>query len=219
MKRTAVCLALALATALPLRAQNWSLGVGTGPFVFGDFYERSMRPTTGEGTGDPITFTLSAATRAGVAVDVERAFADRWGLRLEGTFTSAPLSIVQSGEGAEIEAGDLDATTLALPLIFRINPSGALRFHLAGGPAHVQYKFVGRENADGERSSESSGEWGVSFGGGAAWWISDRFAIEGAINDIITTSPFDKEDFPAAPGIDIPKPHNVHTTIGVRWRI
>jgi hypothetical protein len=51
-----------------------------------------------------------------------------------------------------------------------------------------------------------------------AWWVSDRFAVEGNISDIVTSSPFDREDFPDVPGFDIPRPHNVHTTVGVRWR-
>ena len=42
--------------------------------------------------------------------------------------------------------------------------------------------------------------------------------IEGAIADIVTTSPFDEGDTENLPGFDIPKPHNVHTTVGIRYR-
>jgi hypothetical protein len=60
-------------------------------------------------------------------------------------------------------------------------------------------------------------EWGVAYGGGVGWWMSDRFAIEGNLTDITTTSPFDREGFPNSQNVDIPRTHNVHTTIGVRW--
>jgi len=68
-------------------------------------------------------------------------------------------------------------------------------------------------------SDRTSNEWGVLFGGGVAWWISDRLAIEGNLTDIITTSPFSEMDDDDTPGITVKKPHNVHTTIGVRWRL
>lgn len=52
----------------------------------------------------------------------------------------------------------------------------------------------------------------------AALWVSERFAVEGTLTDIVTTSPFERSDFPDVPGYTIPKPHNVHTTVGVRWK-
>lgn len=218
MKNFAVLL-LALAFALPLTAQNWSVGVGTGPFVFGDFLEREVRISgPGGGPSGAQKNVLSAGTRAGAAVDLERRINDRWAVRLEGTFTNAPLrlDISGGGDGSELDAGDLDVTTFMLPLVFRINRNGAIRFHVMAGPAMAAY----RSNAPAGSQpvfDDTQQEWGVAFGGGVGWWVSDRFAIEGNLTDIITTSPFDEDDFSGTADVEIPRPHNVHTTIGVRW--
>ena len=219
MKKKVTIAALLLASALPLAAQDWSLGVGTGAFVFGDFLERSLRPVNNEGPEEPQTLTLSAATRPGLSVDIERSFSERWAIRLEGTFTRAPLAVKESDdEGVSIDAGELDVATFMLPIVFRINRGGALRFHLFGGPAHAIYRFSGTTNSSGIAVLDTTrSEWGAAAGFGAAWHLSDRFAIEGAISDIVTTSPFDRDDFADVPGIDVPKPHNIHTTVGLRW--
>lgn len=223
MMKTMAALALLLASSLPLMAQDWSVGVSTGPFVFGDFVERRVRPVNESGAEEPVTVTLSAATRAGLAVDIERSLSDRWAVRAEGTFTRAPLSVdVEGGttEGVDVDAGHLDVSTFMLPVVFRINPRGSLRFHVMGGPAVALYHAQARENAQGSEPAFEGlqSEWGVAFGGGAGWWLSDRFAIEANLTDIVTSSPFDRKDFPDVPGIDIPRPHNVHTTIGARWK-
>ena len=222
MKRNLAFAALLLASALPLKADDWSIGVATGPFVFGDFVRRTLRPATPEGSPSGTqTMVLSAATRAGLAVDVERAFAPRWAVRVEGTFTRAPLSVKDEhdDDGTSIDAGDVDISTFTLPLVFRINPSGSFRFHILGGPAYAMYRIQGRPNASGiSPFDESRGGWGATAGGGVAWWMSDRFSVEGRISDTYTSSPFKREDFPPVPGFKIPKPHNVHTTVGVRWR-
>lgn len=201
-----------LALTLPATAQNWSIGVGSGPFVFGDFTERTIRVGTPEGGGDPVTLTLSAATRAGALVDIEREFADRWAARLEGSFTHSELSVrdESNDDGINLEAGGLDVTTLSLPLVFRINPNGALRFHVRGGPAMAMYRI---EATDG--TSETRNEWGLTVGGGAAWWLSERLAIEGNFSDTVTASPFEEQ---ADADTDAKRPHNIHTTLGVRWR-
>ena len=220
MKKNAAVLALALALTFPLAAQNWSVGVGTGPFVFGEFVERSLRVGTGEGETGVITLDLTAATRAGLAVDLERSFGERWAVRLEGTFTNAPLRLEQEGaegDGAEIDAGDLDVATFMLPFVFRINPNGALRFHVHGGPALAIYRANPPDNGQAVLE-ETEQQWGVAYGGGVAWWMSERFAIEGNLTDIVTSSPFDRDDFATATRVDIPRPHNVHTTVGVRWK-
>lgn len=219
MKKKVTIAALLLASALPLTAQDWSLGVGTGAFVFGDFVERKLRPVNSEGPEEPQTLTLSAATRPGLSVDVERSLSDRWAIRLEGTFTRAPLAVKDTDdEGVSIDAGEVDVATFMLPIVFRINRGGALRFHLFGGPAHAIYRFSGNTNSSGIAVLDTTrSEWGAAAGLGAAWHLSDRFAIEGAISDIVTTSPFDRDDFADVPGIDVPKPHNVHTTVGLRW--
>lgn len=204
---------LVLVSTLPLHAQNWSVGVGTGPFVFGDFLEREVLISGGGGPGNA-TLTLSAGTRAGASFDLERRISDRWAVRLEGTFTNAPLTLNPSGggEGSELDAGDLDVATFMLPIVYRINRSGAFRFHVMAGPAMAVYRGDADDVLEGTQQ-----EWGVAYGGGVGWWMSDRFAIEGNLTDITTTSPFDREDFPNFQNVDIPRTHNVHTTIGVRW--
>lgn len=218
MKKNLTIALLLLSCTLTATAQDWSLGVRTGPFVFGDFLERSLRPVAGEPEDEPVTLTLSAATRAGLVVDIEHGFAERWAVRLEGTFTRSPLTIEDSSEdGTEIGAGDLDVATFALPIVFRINPNGSFRFHLFGGPAYAIYEFQPPPNQLGV-GGDTRSEWGLMAGGGLTWQIRESFGIEGSISDIVTTSPFNREDLPDTPGFDIPKPHNVHTTIGIRYR-
>jgi Outer membrane protein beta-barrel domain len=220
MRKNLAVLALALASALPLAAQDWSVGVGTGPFVFGDFLERRVR-IVGGGGPEPSTFVLSAATRTGVAVDVERRLSDRWAIRLEGTFTNAPLRLAQegtSGNGNELNGADLDVATFMLPVVFRINPNGAIRFHVMAGPALAFYQGDAPTGRDEKIFEETQQEWGAAVGGGVAWWMSDRFAIEGNLTDIYTSSPFDREDFSSTVNVKTRNPHNVHTTVGVRWR-
>jgi hypothetical protein len=219
MSKSAAFVLVALAIALPATAQNWSLGAGSGPFVFGDFLERRLRPVNGAGAEAPTTLILSAATRAGLTIDVERALANRWALRLEGTFTRSDLSIKDSkgDDSLDLDAGEIDVTTLVLPVVFRINRTGALRFHLMGGPAYAMYKTSPpAHSGEISLSDRTSNEWGVEFGGGVAWWPSERFAVEGNLSDIVTTSPFSELDDP--PTTRANKTHNVHTTVGVRWR-
>jgi opacity protein-like surface antigen len=217
MKKLTIA-ALLLASTLPVTAQDWSLGVSSGPFVFGDFYERRVLVGSENPAGEQ-TIVLSADTRAGLAVDLERSLADRWAIRAEGTFTRSPLTITQEGTTGEFEldAGDLDVTTIALPLVFRINPNGSFRFYLLGGPAMAIYKVDSPPNTQ-IGLEDTQTEFGVAFGGGVAWWLSDRFAIEAKITDTITTSPLDEDDFSDAPGSDVKNPHNGHGTVGIRWR-
>lgn len=220
MNKLAVLL-LALACTLPLGAQNWSVGAHTGPFVFGDFVERTVRIGNPGGPSANTTLVLSAGVRAGAGVDLERRLSDRWAVRLEGTFTNAPLRLGQEdadGDGAELDAGDLDVATFMLPIVYRINRNGAFRFHVMGGPAMAVYRGNAPDAAGARPAFEGTQqEWGIAFGGGVGWWVSDRFAIEGNITDITTSSPFEEEDFPASQNVDIKRPHNVHTTVGVRW--
>jgi Outer membrane protein beta-barrel domain len=212
--------AVLLAITIPIFADDWSLGVHSGPFVFGDFLERKVRPAGGGPTGGTVTMSLSADTRAGFAVDVQRDFSERWGARLEATFSRGPLSIREEGDDAIVlDAGELNVTTVTLPVVFRINPKGTFRFHLMGGPAYAMYEFQPAAGSGGiSVISSTENEWGLALGGGVGWWFSDRFALEGTITDIVTTSPFDRSDFPDVPGYSIPKPHNVHTTAGLRWK-
>lgn len=210
-----------LFAALPLAAQDWSVGVSTGPFVFGNFVERTIRTGT-ETSVSTTTLRLTAATRPGLAVDIERRLADHWGLRLEGTFTESKLSVKSSsGEGVHLDAGKMDVTTWTLPIVFHFSRHGAFRVHLFGGPAYATYRIRHREgnSAPIQEFTGTRGRTGAVVGGGVGWWLSDRTAIEGNIQDIVTESPFNRSDFPASTtGLKISKPHNVHTTVGVRYR-
>lgn len=221
MKPGTPAFAILLLLALPASAQQWSFGAATGPFVFGDFVERRTRPVNAEGPAPAITMVLSAATRPGLAVDLERSVGERWGVRLEGTFTRAPVAVRQEGgEGVALDAGEIDVSTFMLPVVFRINPRGTLRFHLLAGPALAVYRTRAPDTAVGTVPifEGTRHEWGVSFGGGAGWWFSDRFAVEGNVTDTTTSSPFEEASLPDVPGLDTPRPHHVHTTVGVRWR-
>ena len=64
-KKLTIRLALLLC-ALPATAQNWSIRVRSGAFVFGDFLERHVRPVASDPSSGTITLTLSAATRPGL---------------------------------------------------------------------------------------------------------------------------------------------------------
>lgn len=220
MRKKLTCLLLLFLAAISATAQDWSLGVSTGPFIFGDFFERTLRIGTPEGPGTPTTDVMSAATRAGLAVDIGHQFSERWSIRAEGTFTRAPLSIGASGEGFELEAGKMDIATFTLPLVFHINPRGSFRFHLHGGPAYALYHIDARENAQQQVPlfEGTRGRFGYAAGGGVSWHISDRFAIEAQLTDIVTQSPFRREDIGGGIGVvEIKRTQNVHTTIGLRW--
>src|SRR5438067_1733531 len=54
--------------------------------------------------------------------------------------------------------------------------------------------------------------------GGAQWWWSDRFAAEGRVQDVVTSSPFERSDFGTLSGIHTLRPQHVHTTVGIRYR-
>ncbi len=221
MRKIVTITALLLAST-SLNAQHWSIGAGTGAFVFGDFVERVVRGPANEIDPPSVhTLTLSAATRAGAAFDIEHSFAGRWAVRLEAAFTRAPLSVEDDSDNSfSIEAGDLDVTTFMLPIVFRINRGGALRFHLLGGPAYAIYRPHGRSNADNSIRvfRDARSQWGAAAGAGAAWQMSNRFAVELEITDIVTSSPFRRDDFPDVPALKIKKPHNGHTKLGVRYR-
>src|SRR5579884_456980 len=139
MRKAVLFLAL---IATPLCADDWSIGGGVGPFIFGKFVERTVR--IGTETGGATNRTrLSAATRPGVAADIQHDF-NRWlSLRLEASWVGSPLRIKsESGDqGTTIDAGRLNMTTFVLPLVVRLNPNGAFRFHVMGGPAYAFYNL------------------------------------------------------------------------------
>jgi opacity protein-like surface antigen len=220
MKKLLPALLLLLLTTTSAAAQKWSLGVRTGAFVFGDFVERTMR--AGNTTpGETQTVILSAGTEPGLAVDLERAFNDRWAIRAAGSFTRAPLALKGESEEDtfELDAGDLDVTTFSVPLVFRINRNGNLRFHILAGPAYAAYHARTGENVLNEVPvfAGTRGEWGLTAGAGLTWRWTDRLGLEAGIADTVTGSPFKRTDFPDVPGIDLKRPHNVHTTVGIRW--
>lgn len=209
-----------LLATLPAAAQSWSMGAGTGPFVFGKFAERALKPSS-EGPGTVVTKTkLTAATRPGLVVDFERSFNDRFALRLQGTFTESPLKVEsENGGGVALNAGKFDVTTLTLPLIININAHGRLRFHVKGGPAYAIYHVKETSNPTAGQPFEGTrSRLGASFGAGVVWWWSDRFGVEGEVLDIVTSSPLRKSDFVGPGSISIPKPQNEHATVGVRWK-
>lgn len=220
MKKILLPLLFLLTFTSRLAAQNWSVGVHTGPFVFGDLVERTFRLGNEGPSGEAETTVLTAATRPGLGVDFERNFGSRWAIRFEGAFTRSPLAVGSTDdEQFEIEAGQLDVATFMAPIVFRINRNGSLRFHLMAGPAYAAYR-IERERAnttipvfEGTRA-----EWGLAVGGGVAWHLSERLAVEGNLVDIATKSPFREEDFLTPRGLDIPETHNVHTTVGLRYR-
>lgn len=215
MKKNLHILLLLLALTTPLHAQDWSLGVHGGPFVFGDFAERSLRIGTGEGPQPAESSTLTAASRAGLAVDLERSLGERWGVRAEATFTRSELAIGSTeDEQFAIDAGELDVVTFTLPIVYRINRGGTFRFHLMAGPAYAAYRVKGTPAV----FTGTRAEWGAAFGGGIAWRWSERFSVEGNLTDIITESPIRETDFPTARNLEIPETHNVHTTVGLRWK-
>ena len=202
-------------------AESWSIGVGAGPFIFGRFVERSV--TLHNETGSATTQTrLSAETRAGIEGDIERDLSRRFSIRIEGTWVQSPLRIKsKSGDqGTSIDAGHLNLTTLVVPLVFRINPNGALRFHVMGGPAYAFYN-IHRRAAAGTTLSFFEGtraQWGGAGAVGVGWWWHN-FGVEWQAQEIVTSSPLRAGDFGvAAQGIHIPKPRNGHTTIGIRYR-
>jgi len=210
---------LLLSVSLPAAAQNWSVGAGSGPFLFGDFVKRTFR--IGNEVTELQTSVLSASTRAGLSLDLERRLSDRFAIRAEGAFTRAPIGIKREDvdETVPTDAGDIDVTTLSLPLVFRINPSGTIRFHIHGGPAHAAYRISRRENATsnlgGFRGTRT--QWGWAAGAGAGWYFSDRFAIEAQGTNINTGSPFREDEVAGAGRVEIPRSNNLHTTIGFRY--
>ena len=209
---------LLIATAT--EAQNWSAGIGTGPFVFGRFVEKTNTIGTEEGTTTTTT-RLSAATRPGLAADVERDFGRWLGVRVGAAWTYAPLRIKGSGgSGVTIDAGHIGVTTIVVPLVINLN-RGSFRFHLLGGPAYALYHGNGRGSGGTgfPLFSGTRGRAGAMAGGGAAWWWSSRFGVEGEISDTVTSSPFRLQDVATSgKGVSILRPQNVHTTVGIRFR-
>ena len=221
MKKTLRLLPLlALFAASSLQAQQWNIGGGVGAFVFGDFSERNVR--IGNESGSAATsIKLSAKTRPGVTVDIGRDFSDSFGMRLQGTWVDAPIAVKNGdGDGVALDDGKLDVTTLSVPFVWTINPRGSFRFHLLAGPAYAMYHLKREVTTlrDEAFFNGTRNRFGVIGGAGVDWWWSRRFAVEGEISDILTSSPIEREDYQGLRGVSIPRPHNVHTTVGLRYR-
>jgi hypothetical protein len=201
-------------------AQQWSASIASGPFVFGDFAE------TVEFIGplpSRIEHSLTGDTNVGVAAGLERYFNQRFSLRLEATFTKSHLA-VRSGSDEDtvsLDIADLDATTLALPFVFRFNSGGTFRPLIYAGPAYVIYDITPQlinEAVPIFSGSRKKGGW--IGGGGLEWWWSDRFGARGTISDILTDSPLKRSDFPGPTpsSLEIKDVHNLHGTAGVVLR-
>ena len=222
MRKTLLAIGVLILISAVGRGESWSIGAGTGPFIFGHFAERTVTVMNETGMA-PSKTRLSAATRPGAVADIERDFADRWAIRLEVTWARAPLRIksASGNQGVTLDAGHVNVTAIAAPLIFRINARRALRFELLGGPAYALYN-VHRRAGGGVTAplfEGTRGRWGGAAGAGAAWWWSPHFAVEGRVQDIVTSSPFRATDIVASgKGVHIPKPQNGHTTVGIRYR-
>ena len=217
-----ILLVLAIPVAVSARAENWSVGAEAGPFIFGHFVERSV--TLNNGTSSATTRTvLSAETRVGIGGDIQHDFDRRFAIGLEGTWVHAPLRIKSSSgdQGTSFDAGTMNLTTLVVPFVIRINPNGAVRFHVAGGPAYAFYNLHRRAGSGTSLSffEGTRGQWGGAGAVGAEWWWRRNFGLQWQAQYIITSSPFRADDFgAAAQGIHIPKPRNGHTAIGIRYR-
>ncbi len=216
LKRLLSILPVVLFCTPSLLAEGWSVGIGTGPFVFGDFAQRSIR-VGNEGTSRPVTSTLSASTRPGLSIDLQRDLTPALALRLGATLVESPLA-TRSGSGtSDSGAGKIDVGTFSLPLVWRINRSGALRFHLAAGPSWAAYR-IRRRAGEGQIFEGTRDRFGAMGAAGVAWQWTPRFAVEGEISDVVTASPLQRSDFPPSGSVTIDKPHNVHTTVGLRYR-
>jgi hypothetical protein len=215
MRRTSELFALCLLIAMTANAQNWSVGGGTGAFVFGDFAKRT--DILGNETGSTkSTTTLSAATRPGVAADIERDFGRWLGVRLGASWTYAPLR----ASGVNLDAGHIAVTTFVLPVVVNLN-RGDFRVHVMAGPAYALYHVNSRAGggADFPLFSGTRGRSGGMAGGGVTWWWSRRFGVEGEVSYIKTSSPFRVEDLAtSAKNLEILRPTNIHTTVGIRYR-
>lgn len=218
LKRLLSILPVALFCTPLAFAEGWSAGIGTGAYVFGDFAQRSIR-VGNEGTSHIATSTLSAATRPGLSFDLQRDLTPALALRLGATLVESPLATrSRNGDNSvSTDAGRIDAGTFSLPLVWRINRSGALRFHLAAGPAWAAYRI--RRRAGESRAFEGTRDrFGAIGAAGVGWQWTPRFAVEGEISDLVTASPLERSDFPPSGSVSIPRTHNVHTTVGLRYR-
>jgi hypothetical protein len=214
-------LTLLVLLAVPIQAQKWSASIGSGPFVFGHFAERTVS-SGNESERVTTRSRLSAATRAGAAADIERDFGRWLAVRLEAATTRSPLSVKSTTGSSNVsfDAGQVNVTTFVLPLVVHFN-RGSFRVHALAGPAYALYDVHRRASSGASVPlfEGTRGRFGASVGVGAAWWWSEHFGIQWQAADIATASPFHIADIAASSrGVRILHPHNGHTTIGIRYR-
>lgn len=215
--------ALMLVPALATGAE-WSVGASAGPFFFGRFAESQVTIVNGESTVR-ISRSLTAKTRAGLLFDVERIFNDRVSIRFEAGINEAPLSISTDDDdtpddGTSLEVGEMQVTTFAVPFVFRLNHAGTFRPYILAGVAYALYDFQPEESTRSLPLFEGTrGRLGVTVGAGLDWWLTRRLAIFGQTSDIYTKAPLSDDDFsgPRPRSYSIENPHNVHTTLGLRY--
>ena len=224
MRFALLLLAALCAAPTAARAQgSWTIGAGSGAFVFGDFVEIHTT-VSNELDRLEIEETLSAATRAGLHVQIGRWIDERWSIRADGTFVRAPFTVETASNddsGVSLEVGEIDVVTVALAAALRFNRGGALRPSVFAGPAWTSYSIDRNEQTGAPPVfTGSRSELGGVAGAGLEWWLSDRFAVQGEISDTLTPSPFEREDFPAVNEgeLNITDIHHVHTIIGVLYR-
>jgi hypothetical protein len=224
MKKLVLLAAVLSAFSVPLLADNWLIGGGSGAFVFGDFAESERVLGTPEQV-IRVKSSLSAATRPGARLDIERLFNDRFSLRAETTFTRTKLAVKtttrgREEEGVSLDVGHLNVTTIGLPVVWRVN-RGTFRVQLYAGPAYAIYD-MDRDVESGEVPlfNESRGRIGAVAGAGLEWWLNRRWAIRGTLSDIYTDSPLERTDFERTPppNLEIGNTHNVQTLVGAVYR-
>jgi opacity protein-like surface antigen len=228
MKAAVLLLILTSLLARPIPAADWTFGLGGGAFFWGDFVERHATISNEFETIEQVT-TLSAATRPGVALSLDRSLSERLAFRFEGKASRSPLAIKSgssssdpNGESVSLRIGDMNVYTMALAAKWRFNRGGALRPYLFAGPAWAIYQVERNEESGAIPIFEGSrGRLGLLGGAGLEWWLSRRMAVRGEVSDVYTESPIELEDFGAPvprERLEINRPHNIHTTLGLAWR-
>lgn len=221
MKTKFAVLALFLAAAT-VHAQDWSFGAGAGAFAPGGFVERTLQIGTETQTTSN-RLRLSASTRPGGTVDIQRDATDWLAFRLAASYASAPLAVKnnRSSSGTATDAGRIKIATLALPVVISLNRHGSFRFAVMGGPAAVRYELEQQATSTGALPlfSGSRTRIGAMAGGEVTWWLSQRFAFQANVTDTVTASPLERTDFPATTrGVRLVRPNNLSSIAGIRYR-
>jgi opacity protein-like surface antigen len=213
---------LFLLLASPALAGDWNLAVGTGPFVFGNFAEKKSTLSNGEQT-ITVHSSISAATRAGVSAEVERAYNQRFSTRLGATFTRSPISVKSksssddpSSEGVNLDVGDLNVATIAVTALMRFNRGGSFRPYIAAGPSYALYNMEEGDNDTPPLFTGTRGRFGAVAGVGLEWWWKENIGVRAELSDIYTQRLLKRSDFSGTPqSLELERPHNVHTVFSL----